>query len=64
MPGTVILRASHVHGTLACMDEPQGIYRGEVIAIMGALADINAHTLRILEVLGDEDDEEPEEADP
>ena len=48
------------------MDEPQGIYRGEVLAIMGALADTHANTLRILQILedDDEDDEEPEEVDP
>lgn len=46
------------------MDEAEGIYR-EVLAMMGALADIYADTsaiLRILEQNGD-DDEEPEEMD-
>ncbi len=46
------------------MEEPQGIYRGEVLAMMGALADIYADTTRILELLGEDDsDEEPEEMD-
>jgi hypothetical protein len=47
------------------MDEPQGIYRGEVFAIMGALADIYADTSAILRILEEngEDDEEPEEVD-
>jgi hypothetical protein len=46
------------------MDEQQGIYRGEVLVIMGALADIYADTSRILELLQDgEDDDEAEEMD-
>ncbi len=46
------------------MDEETGIYRGEVIAMMVALADISADTAAILEVLRGEDDEnEEEEAD-
>ncbi|MBD0330659.1 MAG: hypothetical protein ICV64_11225 [Thermoleophilia bacterium] len=46
------------------MEEPQGIYRGEVLVIMGALADIYADTQGILAVLRDEgDDEESEEVD-
>jgi hypothetical protein len=43
------------------MDEPQGIYRGEVMAIMGALADIYADTSTILAILGGEADEDEEE---
>jgi hypothetical protein len=46
------------------VDEEQGIYRGEVLAIMIALADINASTRAILAILGDdEDDGEEEEVD-
>ena len=46
------------------MDEPKGIYRGEVLAIMGSLADIYVDTGRILQLLGyEEDDDEPEEVD-
>ncbi len=46
------------------MDEETGIYRGEVIAMMVALADISADTAAILAVLRGEDDEnEEEEAD-
>ena len=46
------------------MDEEQGIYRGEVQAIMIALADIRANTRAILRVLtDDEDGDEEEEAD-
>lgn len=46
------------------MDEEQGIYRGEVRAIMLALADINARTRAILRVFtDDEDGDEEEEAD-
>jgi hypothetical protein len=36
------------------IEEAQGIYRGEVVAIMGALADIYSAALRILELLEDE----------
>lgn len=44
------------------MDEEQGIYRGEVIAITGALADLEADTRAILARLrGDEDDDEESE---
>ena len=48
------------------MDEPAGIYRGEVMAIMGALADIRFAAERILELLEDEgeDDETAPELDP
>ena len=46
------------------MDKPQGIYRGEVVAIMGALADIYADTTRILEILEENgDNDEAEEVD-
>jgi len=48
---------------LSVIDEPQGIYRGEVLAIMGA--DIYANTQGILALLNEdgEDDEESEEMD-
>lgn len=44
------------------MDEEQGIYRGEVLAIMGALSDIVTDTQQILAILGgyDEGDDEEE----
>ena len=47
------------------MDEQAGIYRGEVVAIMGALADIYADTSRILDILENdgEDSGEAEEMD-
>ena len=46
------------------VDEESGIYRGEVLAIMGALADISSDTRDILAILrGDDDDEESEEVD-
>jgi hypothetical protein len=50
---------------LCSMDEPQGIYRGEVLAIMGVLADIYADTSYIRAILDeeDEDDDEAEEMD-
>ena len=52
-------------GSLIAVDEPQGIYRGEVLAIMGALADIYAYTSRILEIVEEDDggDDESEEVD-
>ncbi len=43
------------------MDEQQGIYRGEVLAMMGALADIYADTSHILAILGSEEDGDEEE---
>lgn len=53
------------HGShTARVDEEQGIYRGEVHAIMIALADINANTRAIVKALtDDEDGDEEEEAD-
>jgi hypothetical protein len=43
------------------VDEELGIYRGEVITIMGALADISADTMEILAIVrGDEEDDEEE----
>ena len=59
-----ILRRSEGTGILAGMDEEQGIYRGEVIAMMGALADIQSDTRMILGILGyEEDGDEEEEMD-
>ena len=43
------------------MDEEQGIYRGEVLAMMGAVADIHAETTQILAILGDEGNGDEEE---
>jgi hypothetical protein len=40
------------------VDEPQGIYRGEVIAIMTALADASARTNEILVILREDEDED------
>jgi hypothetical protein len=46
------------------MDEEAGIYREEVLLILGALADITADTREILAVLrGEDDDDEEEEMD-
>jgi hypothetical protein len=46
------------------MDEERGIYRGEVLAMMGALADIQADTIEILAILrGEEENDEAEEMD-
>jgi hypothetical protein len=41
--------------------EEQGIYRGEVIAIMEALADLKFGLRRLLSYIGEEDDGEAEE---
>jgi hypothetical protein len=43
------------------MDEEQGIYRGEVLAMMFALADIQTDTNEILAILGGEEDGDEEE---
>jgi hypothetical protein len=45
------------------VDEENGIYRGEVMAIMGALADISSDTMRILAILRGEDDDEESDDD-
>jgi hypothetical protein len=47
------------------VNEEQGIYRGEVLAIMGALADIVVDTRKIRAILEsyDEDGDEEEETD-
>ncbi|MFN2469252.1 MAG: hypothetical protein ABR521_14115 [Gaiellaceae bacterium] len=61
----VVLRRGDWAGKLDPVDEGQGIYRGEVLAIMGALADIGSDTQQILGILGgyDAEDDEPEEMD-
>ena len=43
------------------MDEERGIYRGEVMVMMGALADIHAETGEILAILRDEENGDEEE---
>lgn len=46
------------------MDEAESIYRGEVLAMIGALADIYTDTSRILAILDpEEDDGEAQEMD-
>ena len=44
--------------------EEMGIYRGEVLTIMQALADIHVNTNTILRLLEDEDEAEEEEDEP
>lgn len=46
------------------MDEETGIYRGEVIAIMGGLLSIQQKLDRVLEAIEGDDDGEEEEEDP
>jgi hypothetical protein len=43
------------------VDEAQGIYRGEVLEMMGALADISVGVQRLLSHIEGEDDAEEEE---
>jgi hypothetical protein len=43
------------------VDEEQGIYRDEVMDIIGALADISSDTFQILSISRGEDEEEDEE---
>ena len=43
------------------MDDEQGIYRVEVLAIMGALADLTVDVTKILRYIEGEDDETQEE---
>jgi hypothetical protein len=45
------------------VSEEQGIYRGEVLEMMGTLADINVGVRRILNLIEGDDDAEEEEED-
>ena len=65
MTGADTLPCRSRAGTLSVMAEEQGIYRGEMLAIMGGLADIHTDTSRILQLLGEdgEEDDEAEEVD-
>jgi hypothetical protein len=47
----------HSHG----VEEEQGIYRGEVLTMMGKLADIDVNVRRIVAYIFDEEDEDEEE---
>ena len=61
---TAIWRTSASRGTLQRVDEELGIYREEVMLMLGALADITSNTRTILSILEDEEeDDEEEEAD-
>jgi len=68
VPGSVVsatdvLRGPPCSGHPAWVDEEQGIYRDEVMDIIGGLADISSDTLQILAILRgeDEEDEDAEE---
>ena len=43
------------------MEDEQGIYREEVLLMMGALADIRSHVEWIVSYKGDDDEEEAQE---
>ena len=43
-------------------DDDVGIYRTEVAAILGALADIHVWTRQLLDILRDDDEEEEEDS--
>jgi hypothetical protein len=58
-----IWRFGGVLGTLCSVEEESGIYREEVLLMIGALADIATDTRRILAILGDEEDEDEETQD-
>ncbi len=45
------------------MDDEQGIYRIEVLAIMGALADVSVGVRNILSYIEGDDEDEAEEED-
>jgi hypothetical protein len=49
------------HGHPEGVDEEEGIYRGEVRAMMVSLADIYVNTETILAILRGEDEEDDEE---
>ena len=46
------------------MDDEQGIYRVEVLAIIGALADLTVNVETILRYFEGDDEDEAEEEDP
>ena len=46
------------------MDDEQGIYRVEVLAIIGALADLTVNVETILGYFEEDDEDETEEEDP
>ena len=46
------------------VDEEQGIYRGEVVTIMGALGDLHEKVDRLLTYVEGNDGREEEEGDP
>jgi hypothetical protein len=48
---------------MPCVPEATGIYRGEVLAIMEALADLLADVRHIRRILEDNDEAEEEEDD-
>ncbi|HEX2302433.1 MAG TPA: hypothetical protein VHH57_02315 [Gaiella sp.] len=45
------------------MEDEQGIYRIEVLSILGALADLTVDVRRILRYIEGDDDDEAEEED-
>ena len=49
--------------TLRVVDEPEGIYREEVLLILGTLADIRQDTSRIYSYLLEDEDGPEEEED-
>jgi hypothetical protein len=57
------LTAEHWPGTLKTVDDEQGIYRVEVLAMMGALADVHVNVLKILGYIEGDDDDEAQEED-
>ena len=63
MSWAAILTASDPGGTLGAVDDEPGIYRVEVLAIMGALADVAVGVRRILGYIEGDDEDEAEEED-
>jgi hypothetical protein len=57
------LRPPRALGHHLFVPEEMGIYRGEVLTIMGALADIRVGVDHIRAILEDEDEAEEEEGD-
>ena len=55
------MRTEAAAGTLDPVEEEQGIYRGEVTEMIGALADIKVAVYRILRYIEGEDNDEEEE---
>lgn len=63
MASTAILTSSDTRHR-GIVDDEQGIYRVDVLAIIGALADLTVNVETILGYFEEDDEDETEEEDP